>query len=427
MQAALGAEVTGPERLARAPKSAQQKMTAAFSLRQRDAMLCVRSDPAADGDSPQIAGSDAVDADDGDEHAAAARDYVRWHTPMCSPDGEAPNEEEAERVGACREEAGAFLRAIPHNPKFLLSNGDFKGALAFRLGIPLDVLQRAGEVTCDCHRAHDARLRGANRRRRARNGSRQRRGGGLIHGGTGRRRPRRVDGKGRHDVRECPYGGRELRHTDVQTEFVALGKDADAWVRRTNVQELRVLRSSDSQRQGDVAIDNFGPEQLTMLTDFVITHPTAATSSYRTGQSGVAAARQEAIKEGKYGEAAAALNIRFIPFAMETYGKMGTKALRILRTLQQDLDDSSPASALRPWHARSFLDSAVQRLSIALQRAIQGGQIRRSHLRRVRRGGVPADYYECGGGAGYRRSSSPSSSGSSSSSRIGGRSVVSSP
>ena len=61
-----------------------------------------------------------------------------------------------------------------------------------------------------------------------------------------------------------------MRHTDVQTEFVALGKDADAWVRRTNVQELRVLRSSDSQRQGDVAIDNFGPEQLTMLTDFVM-------------------------------------------------------------------------------------------------------------------------------------------------------------
>ena len=196
----------------------------------------------------------------------------------------------------------------------------------------------------------------------------------------------------------------------------------------TNVQELRVLRSSRSQRQGDVAFDNFGPQQQTALTDLVVTHPTAATSSYRTGQSGVAAAKQEAIKEGKYGEAAAALNIRFIPFAMETYGKMGTKALRILRTLQQDLDDSSPASALRPWHARSFLDSAVQRLSIALQRAIQSDQIRRSHVRRVRRGGVPAGYYECGGGASYRRSSSPSSdSGSSSSSRTGGRSVVSSP
>ena len=37
------------------------------------------------------------------------------------------------------------LFAIPHNPKFLLSNGDFKGALAFRLGIPLGVLQRVGD------------------------------------------------------------------------------------------------------------------------------------------------------------------------------------------------------------------------------------------------------------------------------------------
>ena len=84
--------------------------------------------------------------------------------------------------------------------------------------------------------------------------------------------------------------------------------------------------------EGDVAFDNFGPEQQTALTDLVVTHPTAATSSYRTGQSGVAAAKQEAIKEGKYSEAAAAKGIRFIPFApfaMETYGKLGTKALRL--------------------------------------------------------------------------------------------------
>ena len=126
MQAALGAEVTGPERLARAPKSIQKKMTAAFSLRQRDAMLRLRSDPGADGDSPQIAGS--VDSDD---NGAGADDYMRWHHPVCLETGEAPSDDDAERVGACREEAGAFLRAIPHNPKFLLSNGDFKGALAW--------------------------------------------------------------------------------------------------------------------------------------------------------------------------------------------------------------------------------------------------------------------------------------------------------
>ena len=115
--------------------------------------------------------------------------------------------------------------------------------------------------------------------------------------------------------------------------------------------------------------------------------------------AGVAAARQEAIKEGKYSEVAAAKGIRFIPFAMETYGKLGTKALRLLRTLGQDLADSNQPSALRPWHARSFMDSAVQRLSVALQRTIQRDQVLRSHLRRVQRGGVPADYFECGGDA----------------------------
>ena len=110
---------------------------------------------------------------------------------------------------------------------------------------------------------------------------------------------------------------------------------------------------------------------------------------------------------------------------METYGKLGTKALRLLRTLGQDLADSNQPSALRPWHARSFMDSALQRLSVALQRTIQRDQVLRSHLRRVQRGGVPADYYECGGDAGYRRSSSPSSSGSGSSRTRGHRGVSS--
>ena len=91
------------------------------------------------------------------------------------------------------------------------------------------------------------------------------------------------------------------------------------------------------------------------------------------------------------------------------------------------LADSNQPSALRPWHARSFMDSALQRLSVALQRTIQRDQVLRSHLRRVQRGGVPADYYECGGDAGYRRSSSPSSSGSGSSSRTRGHRGVSSP
>ena len=73
--------------------------------------------------------------------------------------------------------------------------------------------------------------------------------------------------------------------------------------------------------------------------------------------------------------------------------------------------DSNPTSALRPWHARSFVDSAVQRLSVALQRTIQRDQILRSHLRRVKRGGAAAlDVYYHSGDGGYVRGAASSSS-----------------
>ena len=178
---------------------------------------------------------------------------------------------------------------------------------------------------------------------------RRRRGGGLIHGGTGRRRPGRVDGKGRHDVGHCAYGGWFARHSAVQTEFVALAQEAGAWVRKTNVKELRAISSSRSKRQGDAAVDFFGPMQATAVTDFTVTHPLAATSTYRYGQAGDAAKAKEDYKHGKYDEAAAAADVLFIPFAVETYGKMGKEALRMLRTLQQDQADSSVYFFTVPW------------------------------------------------------------------------------
>ena len=69
-------------------------------------------------------------------------------------------------------------------------------------------------------------------------------------------------------------------------------------------------------------------------------------------------------------------------------------------------------SALRPWHARTFVDSAVQRLSIALQRSIQRDQILRSHLRRAKRGGdnAPDGYYGGCGDGGYESGAASSSS-----------------
>ena len=85
-------------------------------------------------------------------------------------------------------------------------------------------------------------------------------------------------------------------------------------MRKTNVKELRAIRSSRSQRQGDAAIDFFGPMQETAVIDFVVVHPLAATYSTRYGQAGDAAKAKEEYKHGKYDEAAAAVGVRFFLF-----------------------------------------------------------------------------------------------------------------
>ena len=90
---------------------------------------------------------------------------------------------------------------------------------------------------------------------------------------------------------------------------------------------------SRSQKQADVAIDLFGPEQVIALADFTVCHPTAATYVNSYGQSGDAAKKVAAKKVKKYGALATQLGYRFIPFAAETYGKMDEAALQVVRTL----------------------------------------------------------------------------------------------
>ena len=113
-------------------------------------------------------------------------------------------------------------------------------------------------------------------------------------------------------------------------------------------------------------------------------------------QSGGAAKKVAAKKVKKYGALATQLGYKFIPFAAETYGKMGEAALQVVRTLGSA---AAEESAPRPWHARTFADATVQRLSVALQRGVQEDQLLRAHVRRTRHlfgvndGGAP------GGGA----------------------------
>ena len=349
MREVLGAAVSSVGKLAAAPRKTQEKLTGALHARRRERMLL------------------SVEAG-----------------------GLAPARDEAVRLLSSSDEGGAWLRAIPYDPSVRLANGAFRGAVAFRLGVPQRRLQR-GPDTCDCHRAHDERARVARARaqRRVRNRGRRRRQRRQ------RRRPKRVDGRGEHDM-TCAYGNPHGRHARYQAALVSAGKDANQLVRHTTVRELRVETDSRSQKQADVAIDLFGPEQVTALADFVVCHPTAATYVNSYGQSGDAAKKVAAKKVKKYGALATQLGYKFIPFAAETYGKMGEAALQVVRTLGSA---AAEESAPRPWHARSFADATVQRLSVALQRGVQEDQLLRAHVRRTRHlfgvndGGAP------GGGA----------------------------
>ena len=83
----------------------------------------------------------------------------------------------------------------------------------------------------------------------------------------------------------------------------------------------------------------------------------------------------------KYGALATQLGYKFIPFAAETFGKMGEAALQVVRTLGSA---AAEESVPRPWHTRTFADATVQRLSIALQRGVQEDQLLRAHVRRTR-------------------------------------------
>ena len=60
---------------------------------------------------------------------------------------------------------------------------------------------------------------------------------------------------------------------------------------------------------------------------------------------------------------------------------MGEAALQVVRTLGSA---AAEESAPRPWHARTFADATVQRLSVALQRGVQEDQLLRAHVRRTR-------------------------------------------
>jgi hypothetical protein len=181
----------------------------------------------------------------------------------------------------------------------------------------------------------------------------------------------------------CPVGNSFGRHAAVQaTHYSLLRKDAGLIARTTNVLELRTDPNSRSQKQADLAVDNYGEDEKTAVIDYVITHPTGATHATSYGQSGDAAESMATIKVGSYQKQCDDLGMVLIPFAMETYGKMCGSALEHLKTAGRMHTEATGGLTLRAWYEKDFVTTAKQRIGIALQRAIYEKQLLRSSKRR---------------------------------------------
>ena len=127
---------------------------------------------------------------------------------------------------------------------------------------------------------------------------------------------------------------------------------------------LRRRGGGISQRRGDILV--VLPSGKISVVDVVVTHPSQqAHVSQACTRVGHAAARAEAVKVGVFralGEDAAQYD--FVPFAVESYGRLGASASSFLKELAE------VASARGSVSKAAFIKSAYREVSCALQQGL---------------------------------------------------------
>ena len=127
---------------------------------------------------------------------------------------------------------------------------------------------------------------------------------------------------------------------------------------------LRRRGGGISQRRGDILV--VLPSGKISVVDVVVTHPSQqAHVSQACTRVGHAAARAEAVKVGEFralGEDAAQYD--FVPFAVESYGRLGASASSFLKELAE------VASARGSVSKAAFIKSAYREVSCALQQGL---------------------------------------------------------
>ena len=119
----------------------------------------------------------------------------------------------------------------------------------------------------------------------------------------------------------------------------------------------RVARGGDSDNRGDVLVIT---KVLTIL-DVSVIHPGASSYAEKAAkQPGYAADLRADQKRKKY-SGAGYEGYTFVPFSVESYGRLGKPAMAFLNKLSRD-------SGLRGTSRGAFMASSLRELSVALAR-----------------------------------------------------------
>jgi hypothetical protein len=131
----------------------------------------------------------------------------------------------------------------------------------------------------------------------------------------------------------CPLSGLIRRHDAIQSDILALAKSAGNQA-SVVCKDVLVLNTVGDNRRGDMILPQLGPGEKNVLGDFTITCPTASSyveATRRDPESSIKRANDK--KNTKYKDAAEALDIKFMPLALECYGAFSKDFLSLIHTL----------------------------------------------------------------------------------------------
>ena len=288
------------------------------------------------------------------------------------------------RLTACGGTEANWVTAIPSRPEYRLRNNDWRTALCFRLGVPLQYgWTREKAQECDCHAAFHQRS------------------GELARGDTSSQReankrrtrnpPPDLDIFGDHDQR-CKHAFSLGRHDHVQTQVVKKLKCAGKHVCTATVTDLRTPGSwSDrSQKKADIRVSGLDTHSVNdTLIDFGITHSTIGTNltNKSMGERARGANRYGKKKQTGYEKTIAQknINLNYKSFCCESYGAFGMSAWSIINNV---CDAHHPHAQLdhNPWNNPGPKRDFYLATAFAIQRG-NARMLTQCHTRRNKRQG----------------------------------------